>query len=218
MTVDASRSCLSLATCVRSATRQIVDARVLLTATVPPALPGRSVSDGSLAPPLDVITQVLRSAGRHRHLPSDGPDETRQLAAIAMVSRAVKPAAGDQRRRRRGERRQRHARHRRQRSNAVRRDRPGERVSRAEQFHRRAVDLGCRGGLGGRRQHPTRREWRRFCDPLRVQADRGGQPLWRDDRAGLCCAPVVILMLPTTWIDRALTAAALTITVLAAWN
>ena len=44
MTVDASRSCLGLGTCVGSAIRQIVDARVLLTATVPPALPGRSVS------------------------------------------------------------------------------------------------------------------------------------------------------------------------------
>ena len=51
MTVDASRSCLGLATCVGLAIRQIVDARVLLTATVPPALPGRSVFDGSLAPP-----------------------------------------------------------------------------------------------------------------------------------------------------------------------
>src|SRR6516165_8729501 len=50
MTVDASRSCLGLATCVGSATRQIVDARVLLTATAPPALPGGSMSGGSLAP------------------------------------------------------------------------------------------------------------------------------------------------------------------------
>src|ERR1700724_2502103 len=80
MTDDTSRSCLGLGTCVGSAIQQIVDARVLLTATVPPALPGRSVSDGSLAPPLDVITQFLRSARRHRHLPSDGPDEARQLA------------------------------------------------------------------------------------------------------------------------------------------
>src|ERR1700730_7933394 len=80
MTADTSRSCLGLGTCVGSAIQQIVDARVLLTATVPPALPGRSVSDGSLAPPLDVITQFLRSARRHRHLPSDGPDEARQLA------------------------------------------------------------------------------------------------------------------------------------------
>src|SRR5215469_2282681 len=39
MTVYASRSCLGLGTCVGSTTRQIVVARVLLTATVPPALP-----------------------------------------------------------------------------------------------------------------------------------------------------------------------------------
>ena len=51
MTVDASRSCLGLATCVGSAIRQIVGARVLLTATAPPALPSSSVSGGSLAPP-----------------------------------------------------------------------------------------------------------------------------------------------------------------------
>src|SRR5580658_8931188 len=57
MTVDASRSCLGLETCVGSTIRQIVDARVLLTATVPPALPGRSVSDGSLAPPVNGITR-----------------------------------------------------------------------------------------------------------------------------------------------------------------
>src|SRR4029077_11507379 len=80
MTVDASRSCLSLATCIRSVIRQIVDARVLLTAIVPPTLPGRSVSDGSLAPPLDVITCLPRSACRHCHMPGDGPDEARQLA------------------------------------------------------------------------------------------------------------------------------------------
>src|SRR3982074_2981401 len=80
MTVDASRSCLSLETCVGSATQQIVDARVLLTATMPPALPGRSVLDGSLAPPLDAITRGLRSACRRHHLPGDGPNEARQLA------------------------------------------------------------------------------------------------------------------------------------------
>jgi len=43
MTADASRSCLGLATSVGSAIRQIVDARVLLTAAVPPALPGSSM-------------------------------------------------------------------------------------------------------------------------------------------------------------------------------
>src|ERR1700676_1309927 len=80
MTADTSRSCLGLGTCVGSMIRQIVDARVLLTATVPPALPGRSVLDGSLAPPVDGITCFLRSACRHHHLASDGPDEARQLA------------------------------------------------------------------------------------------------------------------------------------------
>ena|SRR6516164_4711485 len=51
MTVDASRSCLGLGTCVGSATRQIVDARVLLTATAPPALPGTACR-GMFKPPI----------------------------------------------------------------------------------------------------------------------------------------------------------------------
>jgi len=55
MTVDASRSCLGLGTCVGSNIRQIVVARVLLTVTAPPALPGSIVSDGLLAPPLRAI-------------------------------------------------------------------------------------------------------------------------------------------------------------------
>src|SRR6516164_10142836 len=80
MTVDASRSCLGLATSVGSATRQMVDARVLLTATAPPALPGGSVSVGSLAPPLAAIARLLGSAQRRRHLPGDGPHEHSQLA------------------------------------------------------------------------------------------------------------------------------------------
>ena len=80
MTVDASRSCLGLATCVGSVIRRIVEARVLLTATAPPALPGRSVSYGSLAPPVDAIMRFPRSACGHRHLASDGPDEARQFA------------------------------------------------------------------------------------------------------------------------------------------
>src|SRR6266404_1379750 len=79
MTVDTSRSCLGLETCVGSAIRQIVVARVLLTATAPPALPSSSVSDGSLAPPSDAITGFLRSAGRRRHAPGDGPDEAGQF-------------------------------------------------------------------------------------------------------------------------------------------
>src|ERR1700720_609681 len=80
MTPGASRSCLGLGTSVGSAIRQIVDARVLLTATVPPTLPGRSVSDGSQAPPMDAITRYLRSACRRHHLPGDGPNEAGQLA------------------------------------------------------------------------------------------------------------------------------------------
>jgi hypothetical protein len=55
MTVDASRSCLGLGTRVGSNIRQMVVARVLLTVTAPPALPGSSVSDGLLAPPLRAI-------------------------------------------------------------------------------------------------------------------------------------------------------------------
>ena len=80
MTVDASRSCLGLGTCVGSVIRQIVDARVLLTATARPALPGRSMSEGSLAPPLEYDHAFLRSARRRHHMPSDGPNEAGQFA------------------------------------------------------------------------------------------------------------------------------------------
>src|SRR5277367_4783954 len=80
MTVDASRSCLGLATSVGSAIRQIVVARVLLTATAPPAVPGSSVSDGSPAPPSMVIKQLLRLACRYYDLAGDGPDEAHQFA------------------------------------------------------------------------------------------------------------------------------------------
>src|ERR1700726_2347021 len=98
MTVDTSRSCLGLGTCVGSTIRQIVEARVLLTATAPPALPGRSVSDGSLAPPWDTITRLVRSAWCDRDLPSDGPDEAGQLAGdrggdnIGRLAGAGEPA------------------------------------------------------------------------------------------------------------------------------
>ena len=50
MTVDASRSCRGLGTCVGSMIPKIVLARVLLAATAHPVLPGGSVSDGLLAP------------------------------------------------------------------------------------------------------------------------------------------------------------------------
>src|SRR5215813_5976810 len=80
MTVDASRSCLCLAACIGSAIRQIVDTRVLLTLTVPPALPGRSMSNSVLAPPLMTVTRLPRSAFGHCRMAGDGPDEPRQLA------------------------------------------------------------------------------------------------------------------------------------------
>ena len=88
LTVDASRSCLGLGTCVGSAIRQIVDARVLLTAAAPPALPGTSVSDSLLAPPaVDAIMRGLsRSACCRHHLPRDGPCEPASSRAIAMVT------------------------------------------------------------------------------------------------------------------------------------
>src|SRR6266446_1513363 len=84
MTVDASRSCLGLETCVGSAIRQIVDARVLLTATVPPALPGSRMLGGSLAPPLAAIIGLVQSVCRQRHLPGDGPHEARTCPFQAM--------------------------------------------------------------------------------------------------------------------------------------
>jgi hypothetical protein len=80
MTGDTSRSCLGLATGIGSMIRQIVDARVLLTATAPPALPSNSVLNGSLVPPCDAITGFVRSVRRRRHASSDGPHEAGQLA------------------------------------------------------------------------------------------------------------------------------------------
>src|SRR2546421_1792187 len=79
MTVDASRSCLGLGTCVGPVIQQIVDARVLLTATAPPALPGSRMSDGSPAPPLNAIMLASGSACRHRDMPGDGPDKACQF-------------------------------------------------------------------------------------------------------------------------------------------
>ena len=96
MTADTSRSCLGLATSVGSATRQIVDTRVLLTAAVPPALPGSSMSRGSLAPPLDAITRLSRSARRGRHGPANVVTAAiaRELAGfIWAIARRVPPAA-----------------------------------------------------------------------------------------------------------------------------
>ena len=89
MTVDASRSCLGLETCVGSAIRQIVDARVLLTATVPPALPGSRMLGGSLAPPLaalmgffdqPVVTVTCRAMAQTK------PDSSRAIAVVTMLA------------------------------------------------------------------------------------------------------------------------------------
>ncbi len=79
MTVDTSRSCLGLGTCVGSAIRQIVDARVLLTVTVPPALPGSRMLGGSLAPPLTALMVF-----------SDQPVGTVTCRAIAQTKPAVR--------------------------------------------------------------------------------------------------------------------------------
>src|ERR1700730_8031767 len=98
MTVDTSQSCLGLATSVGSAIRQIVDARVLLTATAPPALPGSPKLSGSLAPPFAAILVFVASVCRYRHLPGDGPDEARQFAGdrsgddVGRLAGAGKPA------------------------------------------------------------------------------------------------------------------------------
>src|SRR5271166_2846919 len=80
MTVDASRSCLGLATSVGSAIRQIVVARVLLTAAMPPALPGSRRWGVLPAPPLSVITRFLQSACWYCDLAGDGPDKSHQFA------------------------------------------------------------------------------------------------------------------------------------------
>src|SRR6266571_1754052 len=98
MTVAASRSCLGLGTCIGSVIRQIVDARVLLTATAPPALPGSPMLGGSLAPPVAATIGLVRSVCRHRHLPGDGPHEARQFAGdrggddVGRLAAAGEPA------------------------------------------------------------------------------------------------------------------------------
>ena len=96
MTGDASESCLGLVACVGSATRQIVVARVLLTAAAPPALPSSSVTDGSLAPPCSTITGLLRSARHRRHVPGDGPDEAGQLTGDRRRDDIGRLAAADE--------------------------------------------------------------------------------------------------------------------------
>src|SRR5437879_11000849 len=97
MTVDTSRSGLGLATSVGSAIRQIVDARVLLTATAPPALPGSPKLSGSLAPPLSaiidcdhwslcnqsVVTVTCRAMAQTK------PDSSRAIAVVTIDRKSV---------------------------------------------------------------------------------------------------------------------------------
>ena len=80
MTADASRSCLGLGACAGPTARQIVDARVLLTAAASPGLPGGSVSAGLLAPPCDVITRFPRSVRRRWQVPGNGPHKAGEFA------------------------------------------------------------------------------------------------------------------------------------------
>src|SRR6516162_7612059 len=89
MTVDASRSCLGLGTCVGSAIWQIVDARVLLTATAPPALPGSRMLGGWLAPPLAVLMGLLRSACCYctcLAMAQTKPVSSRAIAVVTMLA------------------------------------------------------------------------------------------------------------------------------------
>jgi hypothetical protein len=89
MTGDASRSCLGLGTCVGSAIRQIVDARVLLPATAPPALPGSRMSYGSLAPPLHRIMLVFRQPAvteTCRAMAQTKPVSSRAIAAVTTLA------------------------------------------------------------------------------------------------------------------------------------
>jgi hypothetical protein len=89
MTVDASRSCLGLVACVGVVIRQIVDARVLLTATAPPTLPGRSVSEGSLAPPpVDTITRFSDqpAAITWRAMAQTKPASSRAIAVVTTLA------------------------------------------------------------------------------------------------------------------------------------
>ena len=89
MTGDASRSCLGLATSIGSMIRQIVVARVLLTATAPPALSGSSVSVGSPAPPSlpsRVSSDQPAVGGTRRAMAQMKPASSRTIAAVTTLA------------------------------------------------------------------------------------------------------------------------------------
>jgi len=86
---DASRSCLGLETCVGSSTRQIVVARVLLTAAAPPALPGSSMLGGSRAPPCSAtrVSCAQPAAGDTcRAMAQMKPASSRAIAAVMTLA------------------------------------------------------------------------------------------------------------------------------------
>src|SRR5215831_716033 len=80
MTVDASRSCLGLGTCVGAATRQIVDARVLLNRGRASGL-ARQERVGWFAGAFLRWDHGSCDQLTVRHAPGDGPDEACQLTS-----------------------------------------------------------------------------------------------------------------------------------------
>src|ERR1700739_4000226 len=89
MTADTSRSCLGLATSVGSAIRQIVDTRVLLTAAVPPALPGgacRVVRWRLLWMRSHVCSDQPAAGGTRRAMAQMKPASSRAIAAVTTLA------------------------------------------------------------------------------------------------------------------------------------
>jgi hypothetical protein len=68
--------------------RKLVDARVLLTATAPSALPSRSVPDASLAPPVDAIIQfpAQPAAITWRAMAQTKPASSRAIAVVTTLA------------------------------------------------------------------------------------------------------------------------------------
>jgi hypothetical protein len=89
---DASWSCLGLETCVGSVIRQIVVARLVLTAAVPPALPVGAWR---------AIAAVTTLAGRVRVLGAEGRDSTTPIRCGLGSARSARRAAAPPRRSRR---------------------------------------------------------------------------------------------------------------------
>ena len=90
MTVDSSWSCLGLETCVGSATRQIVNVGVLLTATALPAVPGGGMSGGFCwrlpARRLRVCCAQPAAGGTRRAMTQMKPASSRAIAAVTILA------------------------------------------------------------------------------------------------------------------------------------